>query len=353
MNGEAQFTGKEIMYENNLLSLDKFKLKFKSFVINLERRPDRMETFLKNTQQNAKFLQIERVDAIDGEKMKSTDQLSRIFDGNDFNMRKGMVGVTMSHMLLYISLMKSDYDAYLIFEDDIELTPRFDKKLYHLHLQMMKLDWDIVYLGHHYYKVITEAYEKKSLPFAEKWNAKKSLSLSMGGIAGYFISKKGAKKLMEFINKRGMTNGIDTMQQKAADELNVYYTLPHLIYSECFRGHQKIDSNIQYDFSSLSMTLEQRIQNEIDFFDKSGRELLKIVEDEEINEKISNIDCEEAFYCRIQTETRLEYLIVKTVHPYYLLERSVMVVVPGGISGRYFDRLMKNGEFDIQDAIKF
>ena len=34
-----------------------------------------------------------------------------------------------------------------------------------------------------------------------------------------------------------MTNGIDTVQQKSADELNIFYTNPHLIYSECYRDN--------------------------------------------------------------------------------------------------------------------
>ncbi len=339
-----------------MLTLDKFGFKFKSFVINLERRRDRLDAFKKNAK-DVQFLDIETFNAIDGEKLESTDQLCRIFDGNDFQMRSGMVGVTLSHMLLYLQLMnREDYkdtDAYLIFEDDIIFANDFDKKLHYLHLQMIETDWDIVYLGHHYFYQPQEMYDHKKMPEMEKWSKETSLSRSMGGIGGYFISKKGACKLMEFINEKGMTNGIDTMQQKAANDLNVYYVLPHLFFSECYRGYKMIDSDIQYNFNSLCMPLERRLMNEIEFFEGKGISLKKINEYDEVVKAISNENYSEPFYYELKNNEGIEYINKNVVHPYYYLEDKIIIVVPGKISGRYFERLKKHGNFNIDDAIKY
>ena len=55
--------------------------------------------------------------------------------------------------------------------------------------------------------------------------SQESLLKSMGGTQGYLINKKGCQNMLDFIGRTGMTNAIDTMQQKAGDILNVYYCL--------------------------------------------------------------------------------------------------------------------------------
>jgi GR25 family glycosyltransferase involved in LPS biosynthesis len=352
LNGEAQFEGKEKLEDK--ITLKSFSSTFKTYIINLDKRPDRWQKFeAAAKQQKLEFLEYERFSAIDGSKLLPTHQLLRMFDGNDFRMRRGMVGVTLSHMKLYIELINSDYDFYFIFEDDVTFTPNFDKKLLHLHEQISKLDWDIVYLGHHLYHPVPEAYHKTRLPIIERWYSKTSLSKSMGGLSSYFISKTGAKKLMEFINIRGMTNGIDTMQQLAADELSVFYTFPHLTYSDCYRGSTRIDSNIQYDYSSLSVNLDERIQDEINFFKSKNIDLIEVTDFEIVKHNIEKEEHTEVFYFKAETDVQKKFLKNVSTYPFYMLETSVFIFVPKHIEGRYFDRLKKDGKFCIDDAINF
>jgi hypothetical protein len=60
---------------------------------------------------------------------------------------------------------------------------------------------------------------------------------------------------MEFINKTGMTNAIDTMHIIADmnHEIDVYYSYPHIVFSECVLPGNNINSDIQYDFTSLNL----------------------------------------------------------------------------------------------------
>lgn len=354
LNGEAQFSGKEEQVRTlselpkPIVELKDFGINLKTYVVNLDRREDRWKKF----ESNAHFanpLKYERYSAVDGSTLKSNSQLQRIFDGNDYNMRVGMVGCAMSHIKLYINLINSDADAYCILEDDITFVPEFDRKLLHLYKQVENTSWDMVYLGHHLFDhhITEESYNKKVMPVAQRWNRLTSLTKSMGGTGGYLISKEGAKKLLEFINRTGMTNGIDTVQQKAADVLAIYYTEPHLIYSECFRGTNKPDTDIQYNYDSLTVSVSQRLNDEILFYG----EICKLNDlDSAITFATKDTSVGVSYY--EDTEPKNVWSVEKSsVHPCYTLEDKIVVIVPGGNENRYFDRLKKNGVFNVEDAL--
>jgi GR25 family glycosyltransferase involved in LPS biosynthesis len=241
LNDEKQLFGKEEPQPS-----------FKTYVLNLDRRPDRMESFRKSIE--GIDLQYERFSAIDGSKLTPNKQLQRIFEGNDYNMREGMVGCAMSHVKMYIELINSKYDFFCILEDDVTFVPDFLQKFKYTCDNLPK-EWDICYLGHHLWKKFKTAdyYDKEAYPIFEKWSTKQSLKYSMGGTGGYLISKNGARKFLEILNKVGMLNGIDTMQQKSADLMNIYYCKPHLIYSDCCTPEKTSDTDIQYNYKSLDM----------------------------------------------------------------------------------------------------
>ena len=176
-------------------------------------------------------------------------------------MRKGIVGCALSHIQLYINLLNDENtDAYCILEDDVDFVDGFGEKLLYYYEQFKLFSWDLVYLGHHLYKqyITDDSYNKVKMPSIEKWNRIISLTRSMGGTGGYIISKNGAKKLLEYIDKNGMTNGIDTIHQKSADELNIFYTTPHLIYSECYQGNNQTDTDIQRNLRFIKYFLRRK-----------------------------------------------------------------------------------------------
>ena len=246
LNGESQFSGKE----EALKRKKRFDIpKVKTYVVNMDARADRMKTFDSRSPIN-----YERFSAVNGTLLKPNTQLQRIFEGNDYNMRAGIVGCAMSHIKMCIELVNSDLDMFCVLEDDAVFSPQYVDQLKHV-LENLPENWGLVYLGHHLYpQYKTNAHLEHGLPILEKWDQQRSIQQSMGGTFGYLISKEGARKLLEFINTTGMTNAIDTVQQKAIGTVDTYYCFPHLVFSDCFLPGQKLDSDIQFNQKSLTMT---------------------------------------------------------------------------------------------------
>ena len=359
LNEEAQFSGKEERLktfnkkeeEYVYIKPEDFGIKIKTYVLNLDRRTDRWKEFVSKTE-NLPTLNYERFSAVEGSKLKSTHQLLRIFDGNDYNMRVGLVGCAMSHIKMCVELINSEYDVFCILEDDIDFVPNFDKKLLYVYQQLKNTKWDILYLGHHLYeKYITDlVYNKDKMPNIEKWDKISSLEKSMGGTGGYLISKQGAINLLEYINKTGMTNGIDTVQQKSADELNIFYANPHLIYSECYRNNNTdVDTDIQHNYNSLTVSIEDRLEEEIEYY----KNLVQITDFNSIKRLIQSSTETSSYYYEDKDPNNINILQNLSVHPCYTLENKIIIIIPGGNKERCFDRLKKNGEFNIEDALQY
>jgi glycosyl transferase family 25 len=354
LNNEAQLSGKE-----ETLAIPKSEskhndLRFETFVVNLESRPDRWDKF-QITLNGIRSLECTRYPAVDGSRLVSTVQLQQIFDGNDYNMRRGMVGCALSHIQLYIDFLQGDAYAYCILEDDITFVPDFDAKLAHVYDELEDSDWDMLYLGHHLAndRITDESYDRDRIPRIEKWNRTMSLARSLGGTGGYIISRAGAKKLLTFINKTGMTNGIDTIQQKAANDMNIFYAIPHMIYSDCYRGdNRSVDTDIQFNYDSLAISLEERINLELTFYEPGPALLVDLS-----SAKFSAENTYLSDVCYYRSSDTLEISALKSVsiHPCYTMNDQVIFFVPEGHPDRYFERLNKgfDGDFDIEGAIMY
>jgi len=348
LNNEAQFTGKEEQVNEQIKEQvneqePKDSLCVKTFVVNLDRRPDRWEKFTQ--QEEPKFLQYQRFPAVDGSKLVPTPQLQQIFDHNDYNMRQGMVGCAMSHIKLYVQLLKdSEADMYCILEDDITFVPDFQQKFFSCVNDLRNTGWDMFYMGHHLWKQFMndEVYSKTLWPKVEQFDRAESLRRSMGGTGGYLITKRGAEKLLDFINRTGMTNGIDTVQQKSADELNVFYAYPHLIYSECYRGDNDPDTDIQHNYTSLTLSWEERLQQELQHYPH----IIHLDALNSISEVITMPMCYQS-----DDRSKIARLARESPHPCYTLDDRVLFLVPYD-NGRYFHRFKKNGEWNIDEALQ-
>ena len=262
LNETSQFTApvhKDFVKDGEYVLFKNYKIK--TNVVNLDRRHDRFDTFLKDAKQ-MNFLNPARYSAVDGALLKNTYQLQKTFDTNDFGWRAPMIGCALSHIHNWYNLVqeKDENTIYLMCEDDITLVPEFRPKLARV-LELMPDAADIVYLGHTYYpnRKRDEYYDKETYPVIELWDHDKSRTESMGGTFGYLITKRGALKLLQWINKNGVTNGIDWVMLRASSVLSVYYPFPHLIYSMCFDGITHIDSDIQRVHKSMKLTPSQFI----------------------------------------------------------------------------------------------
>ena len=351
LNGEKQFTGKEEQLkqqEPNRTVPKSVQISMRIFVINLDRRPDRWEKFKQNSEINS--LQYARFSAVDGQKLKPTLQLQRIFENNDYNMRSGIVGCALSHLQLYIQLLNdTESDIYCIFEDDITFTKNFIAKFKRCLNKIYTTDWDLFYLGHHdRIKGRTEAEKSNINKETEftlvKTNPTESLQNSLGGAFAYIITKTGAQKLLDFIEKTGMTNAIDTMHQKFSNVLNVYYVKPSLVFSECLDHNSNIDTDIQKDYTSLSIEPHRQIellqkQYSSNFITTTNKNII----DSQIKE--NKIIC-------YHSDNLEELKILKNKYIFSYIIANKYIIISNTDRGDFYQRFKRNGKYDLFQALQ-
>ncbi len=242
------------------------KYKIDTYVINLKKRPNRLKKFIINNHDQLSVLKYKVFEGIDGSLIKPTPKILKIFETGDYNYRTGIIGCALSHMQLMISLLTSDnLDCYLIFEDDVTLPEGFMDKLI-VAIKRLPSDWDVVFLGHFLYDQFKSDKDRcNDLPIVKKWTKEDSIKKSIGGMFGYLINKSGANKTLSHIKEKGMYNAVDWVIFKNSD-CNIYYSYPHLVYSECVGPNSRPESDIQYNNQSLCSSIEEKYKHNILFF---------------------------------------------------------------------------------------
>jgi GR25 family glycosyltransferase involved in LPS biosynthesis/tetratricopeptide (TPR) repeat protein len=213
-------------------------------IINLERRPDRRQAMSKMLTdfciEQSKF---EFIKAVDGQELKSTDEIRRLFNDNDFGNRRGFIGCALSHYYLWKRLVADENnDFYLILEDDIKFTavPKIDPSK------------DIVFYG---YSMFSSEREKKSKEDASRSPGLYPLDLNryIGGFFAYSVNKRGAQSLLDYIDQHGIKHGIDYLIKKHRGDY--YEAYPPVAFTEWNEGGKKIDSDIQNSSDALNLNL--------------------------------------------------------------------------------------------------
>lgn len=108
-----------------------------SFVINLERRPDRLKHFLKKYVNND-FIDLYLKKAVEGEKPNCEARLRRL--------RSGEYGCFLSHYEIWKYVKNNSIPYCCIYEDDVNFSKDYNTKLYQL-LKELPDDFNILYLG--------------------------------------------------------------------------------------------------------------------------------------------------------------------------------------------------------------
>ena len=242
MNDENQFTKKT-------------DLKIK--VINLKRREDRKNNVIENFK-NANVLNYEFIEATDGNNLEITSDIIELFKGNDFGNRKGVIGCALTHYKLWKKLIESEDEYYLIMEDDFTLCSDFKNKLESNNYSR----YDTLFCGYHMFSNVRE----KVRDIYEKGDTKIDklvMDQYIGGLFCYSINRKGAKKLVEYIEKHGIKHGIDYLF-KIIPELECYETQPQICFSDWNENGKIIDSDIQN--LSISFDFEKFLVDKYDYY---------------------------------------------------------------------------------------
>ena len=220
-------------------------------VVNLKRRPDRKEQMIEQFK-NAKFNDYVFVDAVDGKELKPNAQLKKLFEGNDFGTRVGVVGCALTHYNLWKSLLEGNDEYYVIFEDDVTLCPNFTQKLKSMKDEMKSCDY--IHLGYH---MTTNNRNKFNDTYTRESDTIEVVPLQdnlyIGGTFAYSINKNGARTLVDYIEKNGIKHGIDYVV-KICGKLKNMEVRPQLAFSEWYEvPGQNVDTDIQKEYDSLDL----------------------------------------------------------------------------------------------------
>jgi len=209
-------------------------------VVNLNRRPDRWEMIQEQLKRHLRLIPFSRFEAVDGKNVVQSRKLQCLFAPNDYRMRRGIVGCALSHIKILKDCVENN-NTVIVLEDDADLVDDFESRGLKLIEKMKDTDGDLIYLGHIHRPGVKQSDNKGCF----KRDTRESLLYSLGGSGGYLVNANGAKRLLHFIEKNGMTNAIDTVQQLFADHGNVFYLNPGIAIFEVGK-----DTNIQNDFDT-------------------------------------------------------------------------------------------------------
>jgi FkbM family methyltransferase len=241
LNQESQFTSRDIS-------------KFIK-IINLERRPDRKAaTIEKMDIVGISSSDYEFINGVDGLKLRSTLELKKLFEGNDFGSRRGFIGCAMSHYNLWKQLLEDDKNEYyVIMEDDFTFCPNFKTRYTKLLDSGVFKQCDVLFLGYHMFELernkvlnVYNNFDNVDVTVVKPLNKQ----LFVGATHCYTINKTGARKMIDYIAVNGIKHGIDYVM-KLVSPLNCFETQPQLSFADWNEDGKPIDTDIQSDFVGM------------------------------------------------------------------------------------------------------
>ena len=179
---------------------------YKTMIINLKRRSDR-KVMMESRLQAQTITEYEFVDAVDGSQLLPTAYIQRLFHGNNFNYRKGVIGCAMSHLALWQRLMHdTSCDVYVVMEDDAELVHDFELKLEKaVRLFMGEPRAELCLISTNCLNSVKFACNNN---LAGMQVIKKN-NKEVDGTGGYLIKKSGAIRFVDYYDTHSMKVAID------------------------------------------------------------------------------------------------------------------------------------------------
>jgi glycosyl transferase family 25 len=214
--------------------------KQRNFVINLLRRTDRKEA-VEVAFEKQGITDYEFFEAVDGKTLEVTEEISKLFVGNDFGSRRGFIGCALSHLTLWKQLLKDNAPFYTIYEDDISLSDDFKETIEYVE---KNIKGDIVFLGYHSHTTKDRMIESDD-PISPLY-----LPKYIGGFFGYIVTQSGAKKLLDYIQINGIKHGIDYVMK--ISPLECVECRPPLVFSDWNENGKLIDTDIQQNYDGMN-----------------------------------------------------------------------------------------------------
>lgn len=210
------------------------------FLINLDRRTDRLERF-KLSHPNLKF---ERFSAFDGRNLQENLEIpiNGISDVSEFfgaKLSDPAKGCCLSHATIWQNFLNSEKEYLVVLEDDVILTLDFERKLDSL----LPFSGDILYLGvslEHgdlYQRSRDRTKDPRILDFSLFESSLR------GGTFGMLLTKQGVKKLLENLAITKFLYPVDYFIFYNLGKYDISVAFPFLVFSDV--AEVSGDSDIQ------------------------------------------------------------------------------------------------------------
>jgi len=206
----------------NMMKTTKKNVFDQIYLINLDRRPDRLERFM-NSLDNSdmKNMKVLRMNAVDGSEIDisrvplsetAKGELKQIettgFRSKHYQLTRGAIGCYLSHVKVWKDIVEKGHKNGLIFEDDVTLP----ENMYERMMNSMKGvpdDWDVLLFGFH----CKECENMKNYRKVDRFIL----------LHCYAISYSGIVKMLKTNSMFPITQQIDSyMSELSPDILNIY-----------------------------------------------------------------------------------------------------------------------------------
>jgi GR25 family glycosyltransferase involved in LPS biosynthesis len=173
-------------------------------------------------------------------------------------MRPGVIGCALSHLKLYDRLLHhedADIDGYVIFEDDVTADENF--------LKQMKRTFTITEnKGERpdliFFTTVPRFFDKHHFSvkgIVRKRTLDEIAEDSVGGTGCYYISRRGAKAVLDYIEERTLDVAIDIVLFRLAPKIAIFFVQPPIIT----QYEENAVSDVQADYYSRSPLYEDNI----------------------------------------------------------------------------------------------
>jgi GR25 family glycosyltransferase involved in LPS biosynthesis len=161
---------------------------------------------------------ISRFDAIYGKELESNHPDILKYFVNNHKLIDGQIGCALSHIKIWQDAIKNNYENIIIFEDDAIIPEDFWRKFNNAYNELPK-DWDMLLLG-----CCTCTGNTTNNTNLIKANSKGNWCTT-----SYLININYLKKLIERINKKKISVGIDNYLRKDYHNDSIYIPSPPFI----------------------------------------------------------------------------------------------------------------------------
>lgn len=128
--------GKPPIIEKQLKKNDGFVVE-RCFLINLDRRPDRLKTWIEQRPDPWPFPEVERFAAVDGQKCVTPSH---------WKAGRGAWGCYRSHLTILEKCLQEGVESYVVFEDDAGFVADFSER-FQQYASELPDDWGLAYIG--------------------------------------------------------------------------------------------------------------------------------------------------------------------------------------------------------------